>query len=468
MNSVLYLTKNKVFVSHQGKSASVDRGGQDLTAIFKTIKQKIKITQANIVLGNDLSYTLALSQTNLENREQILKLSQQYIPEDLSNHNFDWQKKGEYIQVVATPTKVINNLSLAAKINKIKLNSIQTATVVLTQSTAPIKYPHLILHQDQEGLVVASFKGVVFFAHNQPNLEIDSLVNIASIIKQKYDLDIKGVVVSGVHIDKSIDVPAQWEAVKKNINIMATATKKKKTSTKDKDELEIKPVENPTEEPKTEPETTPEPVVEPQPAAQPVAQEPVVDATSAPAPTPEISFDQEPETKQKPTGKSNKGLFVSLAITLVVGGALTGGILYSRSATNNQDIRSKAAEDSSSDSGPAGASSDVESVTETPTPTPEQIDFTDYALQIQNGSGTAGQAGAVDEILQAEGFAEADTVNADSYDYQDTEVQLKEGTPKAVFNAIERALNSDYQVTTGETLDKDSDFDVVVIVGQKI
>jgi hypothetical protein len=463
MEPVIYITKQKVFVSYKGKTTSISWGGQNLKAVFKAIKQKIKITQANIVLGNDLSYTLALNQTNLENRGQILEIAKEFIPDNLDDHNFDWQKKADFIQVVATSTKVINSLSLAAKINKIKLNSIQTAAAILANSTTSIKYPHLIIHQDQESLIVASFKGVALLAHNQPGIEIDSLVNIASIIKQKYGLDIKGVIVSGSHIDKSIDVPAQWEVVKKNINIMATAAKKKNTSTKDKDELEIKPVSDPVEEPKVEEPKIEEPTEDSPGVAEVVEPEPVVDATSAPALTPEISFDQDdselkPEKTSNP--KSNKGLFVALAITLIVGGALTGGILYSRSASTNQDIRSKAAET------PEAVVTEV--VTETPTPTPEEIDLSKYTLQIQNGSGTAGQAGAVDELLQAEGFAEAETANADSYDYEDTEVQLKAGTPKAVYSAIERALNSDYTVVSADTLEENSDFDVVIVVGQKI
>ncbi|MBU1256703.1 LytR C-terminal domain-containing protein [Patescibacteria group bacterium] len=294
---------------------------------------------------------------------------------------------------------------------------------------------------------------MVFLAHNQSSLGIETLVSIASTIKQKYNLKIKGIIISGDHIDKSIDVPAQWEVVKKNINIMATAAKKNKTITKDQDELEIKPASDPVAEPEPKAE-----VVEPVAEVESVT-EPVVDTTPIPN-TPEIKFDQEPSEKNDVKTKSNKGLFMALAITLVVGGALTGGILYSRSATNNQDIRSKANE--------TPEAVVTETVTETPTPTPEELDLTEYTLQIQNGSGTAGQAGAVDEILQAEGFNEADTTNADSYDYQDTEVQLKADTPKAVYDTIERALNSDYDVKLGDALEEDSEFDVVIIVGQKI
>ena len=181
---------------------------------------------------------------------------------------------------------------------------------------------------------------------------------------------------------------------------MSTAAKKNKTISKDQDELEIKPVSDPIEEPAEEPKVE-------------------VETTS-----------------------------------------LTGGILYSRSAINSEDIRSKANETQETEITPTITIAPVEEV--------EEIDLSKYKLQVLNGSGIAGQAGAVDELLQAEGFAESDMDNADSYDYQDTEIQLKSGTPKEVYDSIERALNSDYQVVKGDALDKDSNFDVIVIVGQKL
>jgi|SaaInlStandDraft_4_1057021.scaffolds.fasta_scaffold37599_2 hypothetical protein len=268
---------------------------------------------------------------------------------------------------------------------------------------------------------------------------------------------------------------------------MDTTAKKNNTVTKDKDELETKPVEDSIEEPneeikeeddkfeetkeiKEENESEePKEEIEPEPKDQPddnetideeLGTEPEQEETKDPTiPTPIIpegTLDQVLEVKEdKP--KSNKGLLGALAITLVVGGSLTGGIIYSRSATNNQDIRSKAAE----------TPEITATATPTATPTPEEIDFSEYSIEIQNGSGTAGQAGVVNEILQAQDFSEADTTNADSYDYEDTEVQMKEGTPKSVYNAIEKALTDDYQVIEGEALDADSLFDIVVIVGAK-
>lgn len=160
-----------------------------------------------------------------------------------------------------------------------------------------------------------------------------------------------------------------------------------------------------------------------------------------------------PESK-----KNSKGLVLSLLATLVVGGALTGGIIYSRTSLDN---RSKAAS-------PEETSIPTPEVTSTPeaTPTPEVIDLTEYTINILNGSGVAGQAGVVNDLLELAGFEGMDTGNADSYDYESTEVSLIEGTPKGVFDTIKETLEDDYEVTAGEALDEDSDYDILIVVGK--
>ena len=97
----------------------------------------------------------------------------------------------------------------------------------------------------------------------------------------------------------------------------------------------------------------------------------------------------------------------------------------------------------------------------------EKLDLADYDIKILNGSGTAGEAGVVEGLLEGAGFEGMDTGNADTYDYTDTEIQLKKKTPKGVYSAIEESLSGDYNVSKGDSLDADADYDVVVIVGQR-
>lgn len=105
--------------------------------------------------------------------------------------------------------------------------------------------------------------------------------------------------------------------------------------------------------------------------------------------------------------------------------------------------------------------------TKAPTQEPEVVDLAELSLQIQNGTGVAGEADFASDILLAEGFVLFDTANADSFDYLASEVRLKEGLTDTVFTTIERALNSDFTVEKGENLSEDSEFDVVIIIGKR-
>lgn len=114
----------------------------------------------------------------------------------------------------------------------------------------------------------------------------------------------------------------------------------------------------------------------------------------------------------------------------------------------------------------------VEEAKQSPTQAPasnEEVDSLEYKIQIQNGTGVSGEADVVGDTLVAEGFSDVETANADSFEYDFTEVRLKEGVDGTVFEAIERALNSDYKIaTTASQLETDSEFDVVVIVGVRL
>jgi hypothetical protein len=114
--------------------------------------------------------------------------------------------------------------------------------------------------------------------------------------------------------------------------------------------------------------------------------------------------------------------------------------------------------------------SPTETVTPTASPTPvaEVSELSTYKLLIENGSGEAGEADNVADILTSEGFSDIETANADAFDYVETQISLKAGLDDATFSAIERALNSDYPVASesGE-LDTQGQYDIVVIVGQR-
>ena len=99
----------------------------------------------------------------------------------------------------------------------------------------------------------------------------------------------------------------------------------------------------------------------------------------------------------------------------------------------------------------------------TPTPTPE-LNKEELRIKVLNGSGISGKASDVKNALNEAGYQEILTGNADAFDYEQTEIQVKESSMD-YYDALKEDL-SDY-VTLGkpETLDEDDAADVIIIVG---
>ncbi|MFH2061923.1 MAG: LytR C-terminal domain-containing protein, partial [Candidatus Beckwithbacteria bacterium] len=107
----------------------------------------------------------------------------------------------------------------------------------------------------------------------------------------------------------------------------------------------------------------------------------------------------------------------------------------------------------------------------TPSPLPSlspepEIVLSEYKVQVLNGTGGKGVAGAVKDILEAEGFENVEADNADELDHTKTTIQLKADTPETVWEAIKKVLDSDYDVVkSNEFLSEESDYDVIITVG---
>ena len=111
--------------------------------------------------------------------------------------------------------------------------------------------------------------------------------------------------------------------------------------------------------------------------------------------------------------------------------------------------------------------SDAEEKAEpTEEPTPTEADNSDISISVQNGSGVSGAAGEAADVLRGAGYSIASTTNADSSDYTDVTIQIKNSS-KTSLSAIEKAL-TDEGYSVGETsadLPESTSYDVLVIIG---
>jgi len=169
------------------------------------------------------------------------------------------------------------------------------------------------------------------------------------------------------------------------------------------------------------------------------------------------SFDYVDKTQPK-SSISNKKLLTIVVTIFIISSLIIGGILRSRKS-KQEEISSPS---SLTVTTPSPAASSESS------PSPETLDLSSYSIQVLNGSGVAGEADNVKDTLEAGGFEEINTSNADNYDYTDTEVSLKDDVSESIYDEIENILSSSYTVVLdSDPLTSSSDYDVVIIIGEK-
>jgi len=152
----------------------------------------------------------------------------------------------------------------------------------------------------------------------------------------------------------------------------------------------------------------------------------------------------------------NKKLLISLTVLFFTSVLVIGGILRSR--------KSKPETTPS----PTPTTTTEPEASPEPSPALEAVELSSYSTQVLNGSGIVGEAGLVKDVLETEGFEDINTSNADNYDYTNTEVSLKDDVSESIYDLIKQALNNDYTVILdSDPLTDDSDYDVVITVGEK-
>ncbi len=110
------------------------------------------------------------------------------------------------------------------------------------------------------------------------------------------------------------------------------------------------------------------------------------------------------------------------------------------------------------------------SPTEAPSPIPTAVALErgDLKVQVLNGTGEAGAAGEGKDLLEALGYEEIETTNADSYNHKLTEIALKEGK-EDYFALLREDLEKNYQIASeASILEEDSEFDSVVILANPL
>lgn len=110
---------------------------------------------------------------------------------------------------------------------------------------------------------------------------------------------------------------------------------------------------------------------------------------------------------------------------------------------------------------------DIPEVTPTPTETPDSVNKEAYEITILNGSGIAGEAANVQELLEDDDFVVAEIGNADSADYLDTQILAQDDVDEEFLDMLLEALE-ERGPTEIDDAPSDQTEDVVVIVGSEL
>jgi hypothetical protein len=210
----------------------------------------------------------------------------------------------------------------------------------------------------------------------------------------------------------------------------------------------------PETEVKTEEETTPT-----EPSSLEDSEEKPVEASDEKEPEFPVSESKEesqPETStsDKKTNKHRNLIWIITAIVFIIA-AFAGGIyVYQTGIKVSQPKETE------------GLDEFIENVF-TPEPSPSATpDLTAFTVDIENGSGIAGEAGKAKTLLEEAGFKVGTAGNADRYDYTKTEISAKEEVSQDFLVELANILKENYEVDEPGILSASSSSDIIVIVGK--
>lgn len=107
-------------------------------------------------------------------------------------------------------------------------------------------------------------------------------------------------------------------------------------------------------------------------------------------------------------------------------------------------------------------------ITNPPTPTPEEVDLEAYEIEVQNGSGIAGEGARVKKLLEEAGFKVGAVGNADNSNYTETIITVSEKIEQGFIDKLKEVLEDRGAVGEVEKLAIGQDGEVIVVIGSNL
>lgn len=150
-----------------------------------------------------------------------------------------------------------------------------------------------------------------------------------------------------------------------------------------------------------------------------------------------------------------KKLLLTILIVVPIGFLAFGGFLYFSDNFDTNKLKKE-------------PEKKLEIPESTPTPTEEPLNKEAYIIEVQNGSGIAGEGASVGEMLEEDGFKVGDIGNADKSSYTDTIITVNEDVPDSYIEALTKILEKRGPVGNVKKFATGEDGEVLVIVGSEL
>jgi len=168
-----------------------------------------------------------------------------------------------------------------------------------------------------------------------------------------------------------------------------------------------------------------------------------------------VSF---PSTNPQPAPKKSGGkTFLVLGILILV---LILGFIIFKNGSGDEDTKSEPTPYSDS------MMEDTTEATPEPTSTPKAVNKEDIKINIQNGTGIAGEAAYLQTQLKTLGFTNITAGNASSQDEKVTTVTFSKSLDQTIVDEVTKKLKDLYQEVTVKT-SSTATTDIVVVTGLK-
>jgi len=458
--SIIYITKSKIKLVNvtmfkKPKVEPVDEAlwmSDSLENILLKFKKNVK-GMARILLAEDFVYTVTLGLPSSSYlRDDIKRIAQELIPENLDQTLWDFKEieSLKKIQVIAVAKTVFETVVSSITKVGLRIEAIESLSFALARLSGKQDKPLVFVHiDDGEILLTLAKSGIVIATKCLATIDLNAINQFTSFAKDQYGTEVKDIIICGNtsgtphqggagQVDLASFENAGFNARIENISPIVSLANKEDIKGRDEEVLNL--------------------------ISSSFWQATASDAGSRPeSPTAirdagQARLAQAPAKRARMTNNSRRiGRWTGAVVIIIIIAAVVAGFLFFKAKSRTDQNTPK----------PTHAQSKPTIITPSATPSAE-VDFSSYSITILNGSGREGEAGRLQAILEDNGFTVAEIGNAESSNYQKTEIHHKENVPESVTLTLDKIINTLYDFSISADLEEDSKSDIVIIIGSAI